>query len=74
MKEGESVLLVYSVSHALKIEKLLKSRNTACRLIPVPRHLSSDCGICIKFSSKYTETVSEAAKQSGIETAGIFIL
>ena len=72
MKEGESVLLVYSVSHALKVEKLLKAQNTFCRLVPVPRHLSSDCGICIRFLCCDTAAVSQAVKQSGIETAGIF--
>jgi len=72
VKEGESVLLVYSVNHALKIEKLMKAQNTSCRLVPVPRHLSSDCGICIRFSGCDIEAVSDAVKQSGIETAGIF--
>ncbi len=51
-------ILVYSTSHAIHIEKLLLSAGAACRLIPVPRHLSSDCGVCVRFSAKDTELVS----------------
>jgi len=32
----------------LKAEKALKSRGCAHELVPVPRALSSDCGVCIK--------------------------
>ena len=41
------VILVYSPSHALRAEKLLQGATIPCKLIPVPRHLSSDCGVCV---------------------------
>ena len=44
-----AVLLFQSISSALRAEKLLKKQGIAYKLIPVPRHLSSDCGICIRF-------------------------
>lgn len=44
-----AVILVDSTSHAMRIEKLLGSRGLACKLIPVPRHLSSDCGVCVRI-------------------------
>ncbi|WP_319477804.1 DUF3343 domain-containing protein [Marispirochaeta aestuarii] len=72
MKTAMSVLLVYSTSHALRIEKLLKERGIPCRLVPVPRHLSSDCGTCVRFTASDSEAVKEVADQSGIEIQGIF--
>lgn len=44
-----SVILVDSTSHALRIEKLLLNQKFVCKLIPVPRHLSSDCGVCVRI-------------------------
>jgi hypothetical protein len=43
------VVLFQSVNGALLAEKLLKKKGIDHKLIPVPRHLSSDCGVCIRF-------------------------
>lgn len=45
-------MLFHSTSGALRAEKLLKKKGVAFKIIPVPRHLSSDCGVCIRFSSQ----------------------
>jgi hypothetical protein len=45
------VVLFHSTSGALMAEKLLRKEGIKYKLIPVPRHLSSDCGVCIRFSS-----------------------
>jgi hypothetical protein len=46
------VVLFHSTSGALMAEKLLKKEGIEYKLIPVPRHLSSDCGVCIRFHSR----------------------
>jgi len=46
------VVLFHSTSGALMAEKLLKKEGIEYKIIPVPRHLSSDCGVCIRFSSQ----------------------
>jgi hypothetical protein len=48
-EEGYTVILVYSTSHAMRIEKLLAEQGVACKMIPVPRQISSDCGVCIRI-------------------------
>ncbi len=57
--EKYEVVLFQSVSHALKAEKMLKAKNLAYKLIPVPRHISSDCGFCIRFSACLHRQVSD---------------
>ncbi|MFH2039359.1 MAG: DUF3343 domain-containing protein [Chloroflexota bacterium] len=52
-----AAILVDSTSHALRIEKLLVSKGMACKLIPVPRHLSSDCGVCVRILNSDMETI-----------------
>ena len=49
MKDQKSynVILFKAVSYALKAEKILKKEGLPHKLIPVPKHISSDCGICL---------------------------
>jgi hypothetical protein len=54
------VVLFQSVSGALRAEKLLKREGITYKLIPVPRHLSSDCGVCVRFSSQDESLVRKA--------------
>lgn len=42
-------LLFNSVSHAMMAEKILKAEGVSHKLIPVPRHISSDCGVCLRI-------------------------
>jgi len=51
------VLLFNSVSHAMMAEKILKKEGIAHKLIPVPRHISSDCGVCLRIESKDEESI-----------------
>jgi len=57
LKESYAVVLLESVSHALRAEKLLKAAGVSCKLIPVPRHLSSDCGVCLRIFARDEKTV-----------------
>ncbi|NLW36037.1 MAG: DUF3343 domain-containing protein [Syntrophorhabdus aromaticivorans] len=51
------VFLFPSVSHVLKAEKILKDRKIDHKLIPVPRHISSDCGVCVRVDADQKERV-----------------
>lgn len=46
-KKSYNVILFKAVSYALKAEKILKKENLPHKLIPVPKHISSDCGVCL---------------------------
>lgn len=67
------VVLFLSVSHALRAEKLLKEAGIPCKLIPVPRHLSSDCGVCLRFEPPLRPRV-EAALRDRVEIGAILPL
>lgn len=41
-------LLFRSIHDVLKAEKLLKKTEAVFELVPVPRKISSECGVCIK--------------------------
>lgn len=58
-KTPQSVVLFRSVSAALAAEKLLKEEGIAFKLIPVPKQISSDCGVCIRINTSDTDRVRE---------------
>lgn len=51
------VMLFKAVSYALKAEKILKAGVLPHKLIPVPRQISSDCGICLRFESQHRTSI-----------------
>lgn len=65
------ILLVHTSGHAFSIEKALKKRGIQCRLTPIPRRVSSDCGICLRFDDGDLETVEDFVKGLSFEIQGI---
>jgi hypothetical protein len=54
------VLLFDSVNAALLAEKILKEGSIPHKLIPVPKHLSSDCGVCIRMGESALQRALES--------------
>lgn len=54
-----AVILVDSTSHAMRIENFLLKEGIQSKLIPVPRHLSSDCGVCVRINLDMMEKLEE---------------
>lgn len=46
-----AVILVHSTSHAIQAERILKRAGLTVKLIPTPRHLSSDCGSAVRIAA-----------------------
>lgn len=61
-----AVILVYSTSHALRAEKVLLEAGIPCKLIPVPRHLSSDCGVCVRIERADQEPALQALEAARV--------
>lgn len=66
-----SVMLVYATSHALRAEKLLLQANITCRMIPVPRHLSSECGVCMRIETIDRKNAIEVLQNGNLEITGV---
>jgi uncharacterized protein YqgV (UPF0045/DUF77 family) len=62
MKDGHNycVALFQSVSYVIKAEKILKEAGIPHKIIPVPRIISSDCGVCLRFLKEQKEAITEA--------------
>ena len=65
------VVLFYSTSAAIRAEKLTQEAGLKVKLIPVPRQLSSDCGISLRFEWDQAEVVRSVLEAKGVEVQGI---
>jgi hypothetical protein len=54
------VALFDSVSHVMKAEKALIKAGLAHKIIPVPRKISTDCGVCIRFLPELKDELENA--------------
>lgn len=59
-KESLRVALFKSVHHALMAEKVLKSEGIPFKLIPIPKYISSDCGVCVRFAVESEKQILQA--------------
>lgn len=67
-EEGRyAIALVYSTSLAIRAEKVCKMARIKVKLIPTPRHISSDCGIVLRFEEKDRDAVLKVFCDSRIE-------
>jgi hypothetical protein len=67
-----SVVLFYSVSGAFRAEKLLQKEGIVTKLIPVPRHLSSDCGVSLRFEGLEEARVRVILEKGQVEIQGVY--
>ena len=68
MAESErSVFLFSSTSAAIRAEKLAMESDFKVKLIPVPRHLSSDCGVCLRCDSAEVDAMRSLLESSRVE-------
>ena len=72
MKDNYSVVIFYSTSAAIRAESLAQKVNLKVKLIPVPRHLSSDCGICLQFNNEDQQSIKEILAEKKIEYDDIY--
>lgn len=61
-----AVILLPSTSHAIRAEQVLQRAGVVCRLIPVPRHISSDCGVCVRIAQGDQARAREVLDSAGV--------
>jgi len=62
-----SVVLFYSTSAAIRAESLAQKVGLEVKLIPVPRQLSSDCGVCLRFTTGHAKRVRSLLEDKHVE-------
>lgn len=57
VKDKEVVAIFHSIHRVLKAEKILKAAGADFLLIPVPRQLTSDCGLALRIKPEHYDAV-----------------
>lgn len=71
MDSRATILLFHTSNHAIRAERLLKRAGLKCRLKPVPRHLSSDCGVSLEIEWDTSRRSQALLAAAGVTVAGV---
>jgi len=62
-----------SVSYAMKMEACLKKYNIQYKVIPVPRSISSSCGLCVRFYKDDMDKLKSIAEKNSLVYEKIYL-
>ena len=65
------VVLFHTTAAAMRAESVLVRAGLTVRLIPTPRHLSSDCGIALRFLWEDLDELQMQLQTQRVELAQI---
>ena len=69
--EAYAVIVTYSTSYALRAEKVLAEVGIVCKLVPLPRHISSDCGVCVRIARDDADAAIRALAGARVDFEGV---
>ncbi|UCF08641.1 MAG: DUF3343 domain-containing protein [Thermoplasmata archaeon] len=67
MNDEYCVVLFYSTSLAVRGEKIAKKAGLKVKLVPTPRHLSSDCGTALRLEARDKEALIFAFEEANLD-------
>ena len=73
VNNGEYVAIFNSIHRVMKAEKTLKELRLPILLIPVPRALTSDCGLAIRYAAVDRVAVESALTGAGLAPAEVYL-
>lgn len=71
VENGYGVILFHSTQSAIKAERAVVKSGLDARLIPTPRHLSSNCGSALRFLWSEAEKICRLLEEAGVDIAGL---
>lgn len=68
----DCVAIFHSIHDVMKAEKLLRSARIERDVVPVPREISSDCGMAVRFRHDDKERAERVLRDTGVDVSGFF--
>lgn len=66
MTMAQGIILFPSIHFALKAEKVIKEKGFVSKLIPIPRHLSSDCGVGLRIPWEEKDMIRKVLEEAAV--------
>lgn len=62
------IMVLFHSTHAvINAEKICHKNGLKVKVVPVPRHISSDCGMSLEIPKEHEETISRLLTEKEIE-------
>jgi len=74
VNDGDCVAIFHSVHRVMKAEKILHDQQLNILLIPVPRQLSADCGMAIRYPHERHSEVKRVLAEYALPAAEVWLL
>lgn len=69
----EFCLITFGTTHhALRAEQVVGGSLSSAMLIPLPREISSDCGLALRFHQANLQEIKSKLKEAGVAITGIY--
>jgi hypothetical protein len=68
---GFGVILLRTSTAAMRAEKLLTRAAIPVRLIPVPREISSQCGVALRLPWSHCHPAQGLLREAGLEISSV---
>lgn len=62
---SRAFLLLKTMRYAIKAEAHCRQQNIQCQVIPVPREISSECGMCLEVDTNQADNMKAQLEESG---------
>ncbi|MCD6281243.1 MAG: DUF3343 domain-containing protein [Deltaproteobacteria bacterium] len=67
-----TVFVFYCIYDVMKAEKAFKDSGIPIDIIPVPRQVSSDCGMAVSLEEEYKIRAQDILVEHNIEIKGVY--
>ena len=72
--EERCAAVLEAIHYVIKGAKILKRAGLRIDVIPVPREISSDCGMALEFSCRDRDRVEQLLVEEDVTVVGIYAL
>jgi hypothetical protein len=59
-------------AYAIKFESIIKKHDITIKIIPVPRSISSSCGLCVRFDMGDKDKLEDIINKSKLEYSNLY--
>lgn len=70
--QTDMIALFHTITDVFRAERVLKGYGFEVQIVPVPRHLSSDCGVAIVARSVNEGRLKDILDSASINYSGLF--
>ncbi|PIE51649.1 hypothetical protein CSA37_10585 [Candidatus Fermentibacteria bacterium] len=60
-------MIFKTMTHVLMAQRAAREAGVQCRMVPIPRKLSTDCGMCIILNAEHSAAFLEALGKKGLK-------